>query len=180
MLDAQRLVGLLAAPARRRVIAALILGSGTAEDVAARSDCTVREATEALVRLEQADLAISGSDGTWVILDEAFAQAARSSASPAVVTEQHADQPEAHRHVLNQSIVDGRIVQWPTKRAKRVIVLDYLAQSFEPGEKYSEAQVNAILRPFHDDMAMLRRWLVDEYYLDRADGLYWRSGGRVG
>ena len=179
MLDAQRLVGLLAEPTRRRVIAALVLSSGTVDEIAVRASCSMRETTEALVRLEQAGLAITDDDAVWFILDEAFARAARAQSSSAERPDEHADQPQDHQVVLNQSIVDGRIVHWPAKRAKRLIVLDYLAQVFEPGEKYSEARVNTILRPFHDDVAMLRRWLVDEYFLDRADGEYWRSGGRV-
>ncbi len=179
MLDAQRLVGLLAEPERRRVFSALVLASGTIEDVAQRSGCSVREATQALLRLEQSDLAVRGNDGTWVILDAAFAHAARAPTAEAPTRDDHRDQPEDHQRVLSHSVVDGRITNWPTKRAKRLIVLEYLAQSFEPGEKYTEARVNAILRPFHEDVAMLRRWLVDEYFLDRADGQYWRSGGRI-
>ena len=35
------------------------------------------------------------------------------------------------------------------------------------------------LRAFHPDVAALRRYMVDEQLLDRADGVYWRSGGRT-
>ena len=54
-----------------------------------------------------------------------------------------------------------------------------LAQEFEVGMRYSERQVNAILRRFHDDVAALRRYLVDEEFLSRESGRYWRSGGTV-
>jgi len=50
---------------------------------------------------------------------------------------------------------------------------------FEPGVKYPERDVNAILRAWHDDHAALRRYLVDEGLLDREGGQYWRSGGYV-
>jgi len=51
----------------------------------------------------------------------------------------------------------------------------------EPGRRYSEASVNLRLRRWHDDVATLRRWLVDLGYLDREGdgGEYWRSGGPV-
>jgi hypothetical protein len=39
--------------------------------------------------------------------------------------------------------------------------------------------VNLTLGKRHPDTAMLRRYLVDEGLLDRADGEYWRSGGSV-
>lgn len=54
-----------------------------------------------------------------------------------------------------------------------------MAQRFEPGERYTERQVNAELSSLYDDTATLRRYLVDEGFLDRADGEYWRSGGTV-
>lgn len=74
---------------------------------------------------------------------------------------------------------DGRLVSIPAKRAKRLVVLDLLARVFEPGERYPELEVNALLRAFHDDVAALRRYLVDEGFLDRAEGVYWRTGGSV-
>jgi hypothetical protein len=37
-----------------------------------------------------------------------------------------------------------------------------------------------VLRRFHPDVAALRRYLVDEGFLDREAGVYWRAGGRVG
>ena len=51
---------------------------------------------------------------------------------------------------------------------------------FDVGMRYSERQVNGILRRFHPDVASLRRYLVDEGFLDReAAGEYWRAGGTV-
>jgi hypothetical protein len=75
---------------------------------------------------------------------------------------------------------DGSLTSIPTKIRKRLVVLDRLSQEFEPGEKYPETEVNNRLRAFHPDVAALRRYLVEEGFLDRADGQYWRSGGTVG
>ena len=72
---------------------------------------------------------------------------------------------------------DGRLHTIPTRHAKLRVVLDHLAQSFEPGHSYSEAEVNDTLNRFHADHAALRRYLVDEQFLTREDGRYWRSGG---
>jgi len=41
-----------------------------------------------------------------------------------------------------------------------------------------EADVNFRLQLFHADYAALRRYLVDEGMLSRAEGVYWRTGGR--
>jgi hypothetical protein len=58
-------------------------------------------------------------------------------------------------------------------------VLERVALEFEPGERYDEKEVNVIVGRFHNDYAALRRYLVDEGFLDREGGVYWRAGGRV-
>jgi hypothetical protein len=72
---------------------------------------------------------------------------------------------------------DGRLHTIPTRHAKLLVVLDHLSQSFEPGRSYAEGEVNEVLNGFHADHAALRRYLVDEQFLTREDGRYWRSGG---
>lgn len=74
---------------------------------------------------------------------------------------------------------DGSLRSIPTKIRKRLVVLDLLAQEFAPGERYAETDVNNRLRAFHPDVAALRRYLVEEGFLDRAGGVYWRRGGTV-
>ncbi len=73
----------------------------------------------------------------------------------------------------------GRLTTIPARRAKRLVVLDRLAQLFEPGERYPETEVNRLLRNAHHDVAALRRHLVDEGFLGRENGVYWRTGGTV-
>ena len=72
---------------------------------------------------------------------------------------------------------DGRLHTIPSKHAKLLVVLDHLSQSFEPGQRYEEAEVNLVLRQFHPDYAALRRYLVENQFLTREAGIYWRSGG---
>jgi hypothetical protein len=79
--------------------------------------------------------------------------------------------------VVGRFIQDGRLVIMPTKRAKLLLVLDHLAQEFELGTTYPEREVNTVLEGYHDDFASLRRYLVDEGFLTRQDGVYWRTGG---
>jgi diadenosine tetraphosphate (Ap4A) HIT family hydrolase len=182
VLTADKLIGLMAEPERRRVIAALITSPGDLSDIVDRTGLSAREVVDVLERLHGAGLTEQGSDGTVILIEELFKVAARSSASTATASgaaqmEQNAA-TEAEQ-VLAASIVDGTLVHLPRKRSKRLIVLDRLAQEFEPGRHYSEREVNQLLRPFDGDVAALRRYLVDERFLDRGDGTYWRSGGTV-
>jgi len=74
---------------------------------------------------------------------------------------------------------DGSLKDIPTKLSKRLVILDLIAQEFEPGVRYDETTVNNRLRGFHPDVAALRRYLVEQEFMERADGLYWRIGGTV-
>jgi hypothetical protein len=74
---------------------------------------------------------------------------------------------------------DGRLRRIPARHSKRLVVLDRIVQVFQVGERYPEVEVNVLLRSFHDDVAALRRYLVDSGFLSREDGVYWRSGGTV-
>lgn len=94
-------------------------------------------------------------------------------------TDEHEGIPDAARKVFDAFVVDGRLTKIPVAHAKRMVILDWLAQDFDVGLKYSEKMVNLILGRRHADTAALRRYLVDNEFLDREQGVYWRSGGTV-
>jgi hypothetical protein len=70
---------------------------------------------------------------------------------------------------------DGMLKSIPSQQKKLVVILKYLAKNFEPGVQYPESQVNQILRRYHDDHAALRRYMVDNGFLQRDKGVYWRA-----
>jgi hypothetical protein len=74
---------------------------------------------------------------------------------------------------------DGRLTEIPTKASKRRVVLERIAIEFDPGVRYDEREVIAIVGVFFNDHAAPRRYLDDEGFLDRDAGVYWRAGGRV-
>jgi hypothetical protein len=176
--DAGALVGLLADDDRRRVVAALTLGATGLDDVARATGVSVDRAGRALARLVDGGLVVAEDDGRLVVDGEAFRRAARQARARPPSAE-HAAEPADRRKVLDAFVRDGRITSIPSSRSKRLVLLDWLAQNFEPGQRYTEAEVNAILERHHPDTASLRRYLVDEDLLDRAAGEYWRIGGTV-
>jgi hypothetical protein len=177
--DAATIVGLLADDDRRRVFAALVLGASTLEDLRASTGLPSRRAATALARLVAGDLVVRSDQGEHVLLGEAFRLAAMAAAPERPAPDPTDDVPEDDARILRRYFRGGRLTQIPTQRSRKLVVLDRLAQEFDVGSRYSERQVNAILRRFHEDVASLRRFLVDEGFLDRASGEYWRSGGRV-
>ena len=79
---------------------------------------------------------------------------------------------------LRQNFVDAedRLVTIPAQRKKRLAVLRWLAEDFQPGRRYDEAEVNRIISRRHPDFATLRRYLVDEELMQRERSIYWRTG----
>jgi hypothetical protein len=175
--DAATIVGLLADPARRKVVAALALGAGTIEAAAAVSGLPLKDVALAARRLARAGLVHRDGHGL-ALHTERFAEAARTAAAQAPPPPRMSADP-AEDAVLQTFVREGRLVSIPAQHSKRVVVLTHLVHVFEPGVRYPEREVNALLAAWHPDVAALRRYLVDEGLLTRDAGLYWRSGGYV-
>ncbi|GAA3883899.1 DUF2087 domain-containing protein [Saccharothrix violaceirubra] len=159
------LVGLLADTSRLRVVAALALGSRTVGQVVDATGLDDRSTANALRRLESAGL-VTRADGALRLRAELFAEAVRT------------DRTNRDPFVNGQ-----KLIALPARRERRREVLEQVCASFEPGRRYPERDVDAVLREWCDgggiDHVTVRRYLVDEGLLSRADGQYWRSGGPV-
>jgi hypothetical protein len=167
--------GLLADADRLRVFGALALAPGTADDLGTRLDLPVRTVLACLTKLEAGD-AVRLVGDVWSVDVASLRRHAAADAPEAYTEEGLAPRAAA---VLRAFLRDGRLVSIPSVRSKRLVVLDHVCKVFEPGERYAEREVDALLRAFHDDHAALRRHLVDEAFLSRENGVYWRSGGTV-
>ncbi len=175
----ETLCRLLAEPVRLRTYAAVALGAGTPSEVADRAGLVARETIRALGQLETGGL-VSTVEGRLVADLDAFKVAVRESLADGTEAESEPLDPDRERAaVLRVFIRDGRLVSIPAVRRKRRVVLEHLASCFEPGVKYPERAVDAVLRAWHADYASLRRFLVDEDLMMRERGLYWRTGGFV-
>jgi hypothetical protein len=181
MSDAEALAGLLAEEDRLRTFAALVLGAVTVDDVVEVTGIERRRVVQALERLASGGLVEpderTGGRGMRVKA-ERFKEAARQAAArrPAFDAKEIGATPE-QAEVLRNFLVDGRLTSIPAQKTKRRVVLDFLAQQFEPGKAYPERDVNMKLGLYHRDYAALRRYLVDEEFLERRDNFYWRIGG---
>lgn len=78
-----------------------------------------------------------------------------------------------------QKIIDtffeyGKLKSVPSQRKKERIVLEVIAEAFEFDRLYSEREVNLLIADFYDDFCTIRRDMISERLLDRANGTYWR------
>lgn len=178
--DAATIVGLLADDDRLRVTAAVALGARSIDAIAERTALDNKAVHKAMERLVSAGLVEAGDDGFRVAVDRlrALARTAAARRPRPPGPEDLGATPE-QADVLRNFLEGTHLTHLPATRAKRVVVLDFLAGRFEPGRVYPEPDVNMELGKWHRDYAALRRALVDEGFLERRDGFYWRAGGTV-
>jgi len=81
---------------------------------------------------------------------------------------------DATQKILQTFLDDNRIKEIPAKRQKRLVILQWLVNQFEPGVRYTEAEMNTRLKQYHPDFAALRRYLIENGLMQRAGGIYWR------
>jgi DNA-binding transcriptional ArsR family regulator len=77
------------------------------------------------------------------------------------------------RKVLKDFFEGPRLKEIPASRKKRSVVLKWFSTQFESGVLYPEKQVNEIIQRHHEDASSLRRELISEQLLQRANGSYW-------
>ena len=173
VLDAAAALGVLGDIDRFKVIAAIALGSTEIEDITRVSGVDRKTAEKALSRLVAAEL-VTNEAGSWRVRFDELHEYARAAAAERSALEAA---PEGTDVVVRRFMKGGRLKSIPAAHSKRLAVLDHVVQGFEPGRQYTEAEVNETLGHFHDDYASLRRYLVDDGFLDRQEGKYWRAGG---
>ena len=77
------------------------------------------------------------------------------------------------KEVLSHFFKYGRLVQLPTQRKKREIVLLEIAKEFKSGEKYAEKEVNEVIHKFHEDHCTIRREMIACGIMAREKEIYW-------
>jgi len=123
-----------------------------------------------LRHLRQAGLAVSAGDERYALDSQRIEQLKRL-----LFSRGEEEAPAAgDDKVLANFVKGGRLTQIPAQPAKRLVILRWLAEQFEPGREYPEREVNDLLRPINEDYAALRRLLVDHGLLTREAGVYRR------
>ena len=152
------------------------LGPFSVSDLAVEMGSDRKKLLIAAARLREAGLLAEDNSLNLAVFAEIGSQLPpEERAAPEILA---GDWNEAELKVLNTFFRGTRVTSLPSNRSKRLVVLERLVQQFEPGVRYPERQVSFMIQLHYSDYASVRRYLVDEELLARADGVYWRIGGR--
>ena len=76
---------------------------------------------------------------------------------------------------------EQKLIQYPTKKPLRLLVLEKIAKDFEMGRDYTEKEVNEIIRSHiaFSDHELIRRELFQYKFVGRLKNgsKYWREEG---
>lgn len=160
----------LADPARLRILGLLAEKSHAGHELAERLSLTPPTISHHMRRLVEAglvDVTPEAQTRMYSLRLSALRERAQES------RDNTADPATGEDNAVIRAFFNGpRLRQLPAARKKRVIVLRRLLERFEPGRTYPEQEVNDLLRIAHDDVASLRRELVDYGFMVRDRGIY--------
>lgn len=95
------------------------------------------------------------------------------------VDERYALTEEEYEALIRKYFPDGpegRLSGFPRKEKRKLAILRHICQRFERQRRYTEREVNALLRAvFPEDHVTLRRYLIEYGFMDRTDdcSAYW-------
>lgn len=81
---------------------------------------------------------------------------------------------EKKEKIIKTFFKDGKLVEFPAKYSNKMICFEHILQSIEIGKKYSEDEINEIIKTFNPDYCTIRRYLVDNVFMTRENGIYKR------
>ena len=167
---------------RLKIVGLLAEKSYSVEELAEMLQLKPSTVSHHLARLSEAGLVRARSESYYNVyqLDQAMLkEKTRSMFSQqelsTVISEVDADAYDK-KVIRDYARRDGSLKTLPAQQKKLEAILRYVVKAFDIGKRYSEKQVNEILKRYHEDTATLRRELVGVGLMQRAGGggEYWR------
>ena len=166
---------------RLKIVGLLAQGKYSVEQMAEMLELKPSTVSHHLSKLSKAGLVSARSESYYNIyqletqkLQEMSQRLLARETMPAVTAE--VDMDAYDRKVINTFCDEnGRIMQFPSQQKKFEAILRYVAKDFQTNTRYTEKHVNETLSRFSDDVASLRRGLVEYKIMGRqgGGGEYW-------
>jgi hypothetical protein len=161
---------------RLKIAGMLAQRPSTVVELARVLDLCETDVVHHLVRLEELGLVRTVSDESQAYAFDggALLQLRKEVFRSQGARRARASERDWEQKLLDTFVVDGRLMGIPAQHKRRVAITKWLAARFETGVRYSEKEVNEIIRRVHHDSSSLRRYMIDYGFMQRDHGVYWR------
>lgn len=168
----------MANESRLKIVGLLSTRERSVQELARLLDLSEPTVSHHLQVLKEIGLVTVRAEGVvrWHALDaDTLSLMNRSLLEPGSVSSLAPRKGDADSRVLSAFVEGGgRIKSIPASRRKRYVILKWLVNKFEEGQRYPEAAVNETIQRHHWDSATLRRELVGHHMMAREKSIYWR------
>ncbi|MFD3261506.1 metalloregulator ArsR/SmtB family transcription factor [Paenibacillus lentus] len=172
----------LADPTRIRMLILLADGERNGQELAKRLGVTPATITHHAAKLREASLINerrdkntiffslnhyflkNNADATLNLINRA------SEGGTGMLNEQQQHMKESV--IRNFFTTEGRLKSIPAQLKKKLIVLEHLVSRLETGRKYSEPEMNAFIKNYHEDFATIRREFIMHQFMFRENDIY--------
>lgn len=168
----------LADSSRLRVLNILLEKSQYVEELANRLNLAVSTVSFHLKKLEAAGLVNKKKEQYYVVYyvnDQIFNLTLRELTSFKNMEEyiQKERISNYKEKVIKSFTNNGKVIKLPIQHKKRMIILGEIFNDIIPSKKYSETELNEVIKIKYDDYCTVRRELIDCGMLIRKKQIYW-------
>jgi predicted transcriptional regulator len=164
---------------RLKIIGLLANQPTTVEKLASQLNLSAPTVSHHLARLSDAGLVTAKAEGYYSVYSlqtdvlETMSKKMLARENLPTLAED-VDVDAYNRKVINEfTNPDGTIKAFPAQRKKMDVLLEYVVKSVEKDKRYTEKQINEVLKTYNEDYVTLRRELIDIKYMARQNGEYW-------
>lgn len=171
----------LSNPNRLKILGLLAAQPHSVEELAAALNLGASTVSHHLARLSEAGLVEARAESYYNIyslqtshLDEMSKRLLRRE--NLVKLAEDVDGEAFSKRVLRDFLTpDGRMKAFPAQQKKYLVILEkHILPAFESNQRYTEKELNEVLKSFNEDFASIRRDLIDFKFMARENNIYWR------
>lgn len=178
--DSQLLIQLLKALAdesRIRILGILTDHEASVDELSAYLGLKAPTVSHHLSRLRELGLVSMRAEGTihfYQFQPESLLQLNRLLQPERLAAMATAEGDVWEQKVLNDFLIGEQLKEIPASRKKRLVILKWLVDKFEWDVRYTESEVNEVIKRHHPDFATIRREFIGNKLMGRDNGVYWR------
>jgi DNA-binding MarR family transcriptional regulator len=174
----------LADATRIKLLIMLADGELNGQELAEKLSVTPATVTHHATKLREASLINERREKNTIYfsLNHYFIKSNASAAEQLIYrnagTERGLESMEESSKRLKDSVIrnfftaEGKLKHIPAQHKKKLIALQHIVSHLTRGQKYTEKEINAFIKGFHDDFATIRREFIMHQFMFRENDIY--------